>query len=298
MAVLHFSFDESGESASLQKSAIIFVSGDHKDKRGVNHQFSEERVQTLVDNTNEAIESGQKLPLMLDHQKTADSVIGELTGQIYTKIITPKDLPNPKAKYLLGRLGVFTDSVLAKGKKTVQMIKDGVLSSLSAGIDPASESFIEVSCVSHPAIRGMQLYGKNGLSKTLEFSEMTLDPEMESPEGQKDPILNMYAALGIEKQATKIQEEYEKLANALGKVLTNIYTASEEALKGKNPIEESYAALDYFNQEVERLFELVEEENDSEEPELPTTVKQTDSDRRKAAFSKPNKRSYINFSQR
>jgi hypothetical protein len=298
MTTLQFSFDESGETATLTKAALLFTSGNHRSKNGQSHSFPKERVQKIAENTNKSMEEGVTIPFQLNHSKLAEDTIGELTGPVFTKVITQEDLPNPRAKNLIGRLGIFTKNLTARGSEVVQKLKDGVIKSLSIGVDPLTEAMIEVSSVAFPAIAGCATFGKSGLSEVLEFSELIPEgSEMDSPEGQKAPILDMYAALGIEKQATKIHEEYEKLSNALGKVLSNIYTASEEILKGKNPVEESYAALDYFNQEVEMLFELVEEEN-TEEPELPTTVNQTDRDRRKANFSKPNKKSHINFSQR
>jgi hypothetical protein len=51
--------------------------------------------------------------------------------------------------------GVFVDNVVARGKDVVQKIIDKNIRTLSPGIDPATESFIEISATPVPAIIGL-----------------------------------------------------------------------------------------------------------------------------------------------
>jgi uncharacterized protein with von Willebrand factor type A (vWA) domain len=142
------------------------------------------------------------------------------------------------------------------------------------------------------------------MSNDLEFSELTPVKQANEENPNNERFYSMESALGLEKAATKKEEEFSKFANALGKVLIAIHTASEEQLKGKNPVEESYSALEYFNREIETLFELTEEEQEEKEGTnsalLPTTVRKKESPHKETItptrnFSKKTKK-HINFS--
>lgn len=258
---LLFSTPTSGRSSNaeskLVKPALIFVEGKHKDRQGITHKFSAERVQTIADNTNENREQGVRIPFQLDHKKDSQSNIGDLTGPVYTKIIEAEDLPDPKHRHLLGKLGIFTEDILVKGAKAVEQVISKSIKTLSPGIDAVTESILEISATPFPAIVGPALFSR--FEDPIYFSDDYDDKESEREEGMKNPM-SMQAALGIEKEDTRLAEEYQKLSTALCKVLKTLYNASDAELKGQDPIEKSYEALEYFNREIETLFELAEED--------------------------------------
>jgi hypothetical protein len=293
--------DEGREQARQVSKALLFVEGVHVDRKKNRHEFSAERVQRIAQNTNQKIREGDAVPFMRDHSKSSLDVQGHLEppegeDAVYTKIITKEDLPNPKHTHLIGKLGLFTESLVAKSKEAIKAIKDKTIKQISCGVDGIADVLVEVSSTPWPAIAGMSLYSRD--VSDMEFSEIKLDEENPN----NDRFYTMESALGLEKAATKKEEELSKLSNALSKVLIAIHLASEEELKGKNPIEESYNALEYFNMEVESLFELVEEdeEEDSNKALLPTSISTKGSPHKETPsnFSKKPKKSYINFSSR
>lgn len=282
---LSFSFNHAEDLAVLEKDALIFVEGQHKDRQGNTHVFSAERVQNIANNTIQKISQGVRLPFQRDHKKTTDANIGDLEGSVFTKIITAQDLPNPKHTHLLGKLGVFANRLVVKGTQAVEEARNGLIKTLSAGIDPATESFIEISATPFPAIIGPALFSQFG-EEGAELLFMDEDmAEERDDEARRNPT-SMEEALGIEKESNKAYEEYHKLAAALGKVLNNLYLADEETLKGKNPIEASYEALEFFNKRIEEIFSLIEEE--SEQAALPVSSRDDGMAKRKLGFSSNN----------
>jgi hypothetical protein len=172
-------FDAAGSLAgdSLQtndtliKEALVIVEGTHKDNKGVIHEFPRERVIRLANNTNLALEKGEEVPFMVDHSKELikDGELKKLGNWLYPfelRIITEKDLPNPKNRELIGRLGAFAKTAV---RHRAEDVKKGLIKLLSPGIDLARECIAEVSAVAFPAIRGPALFR----AANSEFSAIT-----------------------------------------------------------------------------------------------------------------------------
>jgi len=256
--VINFYLQEDG-SAKITKKALVFVEGVHTDSQKRKHDFGYARVLQIVQNTNEKISQGFRVPFQQDHKKTQDFNLGDIDGEFYTKVITEKDLPNPKHRHLLGKLGVFVDSIIVKSKQAIQQVIEGGIKTISAGIDPDTESFIEVSATPFPAILGPALFsqGENEVS-ILKFSEDSDLEEGMTPKMKKSnsKVFSMEEALGLGKEEDSIHEEYEVVSQALYQVLISLYKADEAELKGLNPIENSYNAIEFFVQNVEDIFGL------------------------------------------
>jgi len=265
LPLLNFSLVESasGEVEALAKAALIFVEGKHKDSMGREHLFDPQRIQKFVQNTNKHLEMGGRLPVQMDHKKTQDFNIGDVESLLYTKVITEDDLPNKKFRHLIGRVGVFADNVVIKSKKAIEDVKAKIINTLSPGLDPLTESFIEVSATPTPAIIGPALFSQSGteMDNIITFEMMpdaaTMGKKAFSFEQLRD-IKN-----GVEKK----EEEYEELTQELFEILYSLYNASEEELAAQqvDPIEASYQAIEYFLSELEEMFELTESEEDGEE---------------------------------
>jgi hypothetical protein len=146
----------------LIKNALLLVEGFHKDNKGKVHEFPASRVQRIIDNSNSSVATGVELPLMIDHAKELLNS-GELKklGELHTdhhiecRIIQERDLPNPKMRHLIGKLGAFGKFII---RNRVKDVEDGLIKLLSPGIDLESERIAEVSAVAFPAIHGPALF--------------------------------------------------------------------------------------------------------------------------------------------
>lgn len=257
--LLNFSIDSESETYSLAKKALIFVEGTHKDSMGRQHEFPASRVKKFVDNTNSFIRSGGRLPFQKDHKKTQDFNIGDVEGELYTKVITEADLPNPKYRHLIGKVGVFVDNIIGKGREVCDQISQGLIKTLSPGLDPMTESFIEVSATPTPAIIGPALFSKTG----DELDNLIYFEAMENPIPGK--AFSFDELNGKKKSEEKLEEEYEELSEDLFSILYSIATASEEELAASgvnNPVEASYDAIEYFLSNLEQMFGLVSSEEE------------------------------------
>lgn len=155
-------YEKPASENGIVKQALIIVEGTHKDNRGRTHDFPAHRVQRIVDNTNVAVASGIEIPLMLDHAKELVSdgelkKLGELNSTVECRVISEQDLPNPKMRHLVGKLGAFAKFLV---KNRVDEVKSGLIKLLSPGIDLASDRIAEVSAVAFPAIHGPALFKK------------------------------------------------------------------------------------------------------------------------------------------
>lgn len=272
LPLLNFSLveTEGGDVEALAKAALIFVEGKHKDSMGREHLFDPQRIQKFVQNTNKHLEMGGRLPVQMDHKKTQDFNIGDVESLLYTKVITEDDLPNKKFRHLIGRVGVFADNVVIKSKKAIEDVKAKIINTLSPGLDPLTESFIEVSATPTPAIIGPALFSQSG-TEMDNFITFEMMPEKEGNSnsamttGKK--AFSFEQLRDIKNGVEKKEEEYEELTEELFEILCSLYNASEEELAAQqvDPIEASYQAIEYFLSELEEMFELTESEEDGEE---------------------------------
>jgi hypothetical protein len=268
-------FSTEGDLFKLAKKALVFVEGTHKDSMGRTHNFDFDRVKEFVDNTNEFLRQGGRLPFQMDHRKTQEYNIGDVEGELYIKTITEDDLPNPNYKHLIGRAGVFVDSIIGKGKDIVEKINSGLIKTLSPGLDPMTKSFIEISATPTPAIIGPALFSKSGdyIDNYIEFELM---PETSGSgykgapnikEGGestslKEKTFSFDALKSKKNKLKKKEEEYEELSEDLFEILISIYCATDEELAAESmdPVSASYDAIEYFLSNLEVMFDLVESE--------------------------------------
>lgn len=271
---------ESEQKYSLSRPALIFVEGQHTDNKKRVHVFGRERVEELVRNTNAFLDKGGRLPFQRDHKKTQEFNLGDVESNLYTKEITADDLPNPKHKHLIGRLGVFVDKITAKGKHVVDQLISKSISTLSPGIDPETKMFAEISATPLPAIIGPGiLFSQFGEGMDTD-EDLIVFQAMEESKPSASPVIpaakpeipvkavsfeDLYAGRS-NKEAT--EEKYYKLSNDLFLILSSLTSMSDEELQAKgveNPIQSAYDALEYFFTEVEETFQLVRPE-DEEDP--------------------------------
>jgi hypothetical protein len=272
LPLLNFSLveTEGGDVEALAKAALIFVEGTHKDSMGREHLFDAPRIQKFVQNTNKHLEMGGRLPVQMDHKKTQDFNIGDVESLLYTKVITEDDLPNKKFRHLIGRIGVFADNVVIKSKKAIEDVKARIINTLSPGLDPLTESFIEVSATPTPAIIGPALFSQSGteLDNIITFEMM---PDKMDTQGKGTGKAFSFEQLrSVKKNVEKKEEEYEELTEDLFEILCSLYNASEEELAAEqvnNPIEASYEAIEYFLSQLEEMFELTDSEDEESKPE-------------------------------
>ena len=277
------------DQAELVKSALVFVEGVHVDSNKRKHNFHSSRVQSIVENTNKKVLAGERIPFQKDHKKTQDFNLGDVDSTFRTEIITPENLPNPKHTHLLGKLGVWVDKIVVKGQQAIDSVVNKTITTLSAGIDPATDSFIEISATPFPAIVGPTLFSQeadNDAFLLLEFEtgmekegELDKGPQMMKPNKQ---AFSMEEALGLGKQKENMLSKYSKLSEALYNVLQSYYSASEDELQGKDPIQNSYDSIKFFVTELEDLFGLIQ--NEEENPIL--RKKSVKLDKKQLGFSR------------
>lgn len=299
--MINFQLNEDG-LAYLTKKALVFVEGFHTDSQKREHSFSRDRLLQIIKNTNKKIREGVRIPFQRDHKKTQDFNLGDVEGEFYSKIITSEDLPNPKHTHLIGKLGVFVNNIKVKSKEAIQQVIEGGISTISAGIDPATECFIEVSATPFPAIVGPALFSQ-GLEEDfsiLTYSKEYMDEEMEeSMENDNSKVFSMEQALGLDDREASLKEDYFIMAKALYRVLSSLYMAGENELKDLNPIEESYSAIEFFVSGVEDIFGLTySEEEEKENPSGITGSNIPGYNKKQMGFSKfPGKKTkkYVRF---
>lgn len=264
LPLLNFSITEDGDEAALTKSALIFVTGEHKDSMGRVHDFDDARVLKYVANTNKHLDMGGRLPIQMDHKKTQDFNIGDVESNLYTKIISAVDLPKQQFKHLIGRLGVFVDNAVIKAKKAIADVKAGIIGTLSPGLDPMTESFIEVSATPTPAIIGPALFSKDGTESDnfilFEMMEKT-SPKPGATVADSKKAFSFDELKQAKEDYSEKEEAYEELSEDLFTILCSIAKATEEELAAKNinPIEASYDAIEHFLSNLEEMFELTQD---------------------------------------
>lgn len=264
---INFSQADTEGRSTISKPALVFVEGEHTDSSKRTHFFSQDRIKRIVANTNEFFNQGRRIPFQLDHKKDQANNIGDVESNFYTKTISAGDLPNPLHKHLIGKLGVFVDSIVAKGQEAVQQVVDKNIKTLSPGIDPATESFIEISATPIPAIVGPSLFSQSGeeddniiLFESSFLGEMKMGSKDAKPKSHKGKAFSFEQLKDLNKNMDEVRKDYTMLSDGLFKILSDIRSSSEEELQGLNPVEASYDAIETFVDELEEMFSLAPEE--------------------------------------
>lgn len=202
--------DEQG----ITKKALVAVEGSFEDSGGTTHTFSVDRLNTIADHTNAALDSGSVIPVCKDHDKTFDSTVGTVEGAAYTKVIEPSDLPNSKSTHLIGKVGLFLEDVHIKASNAVNQVAQGIVSSVSMGLnlDPKEHRIMELSLVPIPAIPNMGLFRHKSANFSMEENE--------------DVQAFTWQDLEADSMAMEeLEEQIEDLSDQLWKLIKNIYTS-------------------------------------------------------------------------
>lgn len=226
------------EVEQLVKHALVAVEGTFKDSDGRPHDFSEERLNTIAEHTNKALDIGVTVPVCTDHKKEFNNTVGGLgeNANAYTKIITEQDLPNPRAKHLLGKVGLFLDDVVIKAKDAMDKVKNGIVTSVSMGLnlDPQDHRIVELSLVPIPAIPNMGLF-KFGMS----------------PEETEETAFTWEELETSQQTLDELRDEYGELTEKLWKLLDNIYTSESADIGDLTTLKQYvYTALNGFSLRV------------------------------------------------
>lgn len=236
--VVHDEATNTDEPEVLVKHALVAVEGTFKDSDGRPHEFSEDRLSTIAAHTNTALETGVTVPVCVDHKKEFDKTVGGLgdNASAYTKVIEESDLPNPRAKHLLGKVGLFLDDVVIKARHAIDQVKQGVVTSVSMGLnlDPKDHRIVELSLVPIPAIPNMGLFAFGTPDNTGEDTAFTWE-ELETSQQTLD----------------ELRDEYGELTEKLWKLLDNIYTSESAEITDLMVLKQYvYTALNGFSLRV------------------------------------------------
>lgn len=232
----------------VAKQALVAVEGSYKDSNGREHSFTSDRLTTIADHTNKALEKGVVVPLCTDHKKEFNNTVGSIEGKAYTKIIEEKDLPNKKAKHLIGKTGLFLDGVHVKDPDAARKVKNGVVTSVSMGLnlDPTDHRLVELSLVPIPAIPNMGLFGfTSALGNITNFG---INPSaMNAVDDDKNSFT--WEDLETNQQTLDdLREEYDDLTEKLWNLLNNIYTSESAEITDVITLKQYvYAALNGFS---------------------------------------------------
>lgn len=228
----------------LIRNALIFVEGDHTDSKIRDHTFPRERVIRIAENTNRVIERGGTIPILYDHQKTARSVVGSIDDPLILKEITRDDITQlvngNKLNYLIGRLGIFSNSVKLKDPAAIEGFLNDVVRTISPGIDLRVDIIREVSIVATPAIPGLSLFSsvesqtedKSNETEQIQETKMSQSKTDEDSENianfyMMSPYARTYSLDEALKEKNKLdskKQEFIETAELLWEVLLNIRT--------------------------------------------------------------------------
>jgi methyl-accepting chemotaxis protein len=241
------------EEGELRTGGLILVEGEHIDSKNRTHKFDKNRIKKIAEKTNTLFENGGNIPLLQDHIKTVDNTVGSLESPVWVELITDDNLPNKKAKHLIGKLGIFTDDIAIKTESAIEKVSKNIVKTISAGLDVVTDTIREISLTSTPAIAGMSLYKSYDSEANFEDSSALTFDDLDNSNDEMN----------------QIEEMFEDLTEKLWHVTKNIQTASEEILQGNNPYELQMQAIQDFTDRFIELIGMNEEENMQDEYEDP-----------------------------
>lgn len=243
-------FDSGDDENTITKRALVMVEGQHTDSAKRKHFFSSDRVAELVENTNALLNSGGRVPWQRDHKKDQDSNIGDLEGLLELRVITLDDVPDPRLiKKLVGKVGAFATKLVAKGKDVVDQIVAGRISTLSPGIDIATNTIREISATPTPAIIGLRTFRRHDGSANFALTFEEAEAE------QADVNAN--------------KKEYQKITDTFWNIVSSIASATEDQLQGQDSIELQYEAVNEMASRLIEMLGLEATENSSVTPTEP-----------------------------
>lgn len=244
---------DADEPAAIAKRALVMVEGSHTDSKKRKHVFDKERILRFAANTNAFLEQGGRVPWQTDHAKTQGANLGDLEGELYPEMITAENLPNPKLKHLIGKLGLFTDELIARGKTAVQDVLDGKIKTLSPGIDLATDTIREISATPTPAIVGLSTF------KRAEAAEREAIARF---------ALTMQEAEAEDQDYNAMKEEFEELSERFWRVVSDIGNAPPEEFEGEDPVNYLEQAISDYVAAIQEMLQLNEQPEPGQDPRL------------------------------
>lgn len=225
------------------------VEGSHTDSSKKHHIFDADRIYQIVENTNNWLAKGGRVPWQLDHKKTQDANIGDLESGLEARVITLEDLPNPRLRHLVGKIGAFAERLVGKGGDVVNMVAAGRVKTLSPGIDVRDDIIKEISATPTPAIVGLSTFRQASGNFAL-----TMD-EAESEEEQEDAAKQAFVAKG----------------EVFLEVINSIRAATADELQGQDPQALLMQALEDYSSRVVEILGIAQEEqqNNNYNPNVP-----------------------------
>ncbi len=232
------------EDGELRTGALILVEGSHTDSKNRKHVFDKKRIHKIANKTNVLFEQGGNIPLLQDHVKTVDNTVGNLESPVWVDVITEENLPNKKAKHLLGKLGIFTDEIAIKTESAIEKVSKNIVKTISAGLDIATDTIREISLTSTPAIAGMSLYKSNYSEAEFEDAGALTFDDLENND----------------EEMGQMEQMYSELTEKLWQLTKNIQMADEQMLQGADPMELQMQAVQDFTDRFMQLIGAGEEE--------------------------------------
>jgi hypothetical protein len=226
------------EDSVVVKKALILVEGNHVDSQGRPHRFPAERVFQIAENTNHWFNQGNRIPWLTDHKKTQWDTIGDLDGAVEVRRVTKADVTDPRCSHLIGKLGIFADKLVGRGKQVVEKVRDGLISTLSPGLDIAVDIIKEVSATPTPAIAGLRIFSRR--KKNADFALTWDEAEEESLDSDE------------------LYQQFMELAETYWDLALQISERSEEELQGQDPQQLQMNALQGFMERIAGLVGLDE----------------------------------------
>jgi hypothetical protein len=235
------------------KTALVAVEGTFPDSSGRPFTFNSQRLRTIADFTNKALDKGIVIPLCLDHQVKFESTVGSIEGEAFTKVITETDLPNPKARELLGRVGLFVSEVVVKAPDAIAKVTNDIVRSVSMGLklDKNDHRITEISLVPIPAISHMGLFHRGGGRSTFASTGSV---------GSENSAYTWEEIEINQRQLDDLREEYDDLVENLWNLLSNIYTSDAQEITDLNTLRQYvFSALNGFSVRTVDMLGLTDE---------------------------------------
>lgn len=222
------------------KKGLVLIEGTHVDSKKRTHTFSPARIREIVSNSN-ALFANNRIPVLMDHKKEQSSVIGDVESQFQCTTINESNFPGADDKGLTGKLGIFVNQIAIKSGEAIRQLNEGLLNTLSPGIDVVSNAIREISATPNPAIANLKLFKR----AEFESDALTFD-DLENSDDMLD----------------KIRNQYEDLTNKLWELTETIQTIDEQALNGQSREEVQYQAINDFATRFLTLIGSGQEEQD------------------------------------
>ena len=222
------------------KKGLVLIEGTHVDSKKRTHTFSPARIREIVSNSN-ALFANTRIPVLMDHKKEQSSVIGDVESQFQCTTINESNFPGADDKGLTGKLGIFVNQIAIKSGEAIRQLNEGLLNTLSPGIDVVSNAIREISATPNPAIANLKLFKR----AEFESDALTFD-DLENSDDMLD----------------KIRNQYEDLTNKLWELTETIQTIDEQALNGQSREEVQYQAINDFATRFLTLIGSGQEEQD------------------------------------